>query len=155
LAEVIVASIGLRNVPMLLNMTKDSSLPDRSRLLAGRILGKIALPQLRANLYPIIEIEVDRAYFYYYHAHTVEKHYPDVDLTLLKEALLSDYQSVLDFVMQLLGMAGEIEDCELLSRSIHSKQLKVRGQVIEALEKWCGTKLFRLIHPLICEMSHE
>ena len=35
---------------------------DRSRLLAGKILGRLALPQLRANLIPIITTEIDRAF---------------------------------------------------------------------------------------------
>jgi len=155
LAESIIASMGLRNVPLLLSMTKDSTLPDRCRLLAGRILGKIALPQLRANLYDIIRTETERAYFYYYYANTIQEEYPDLDLDILKNALMSDYHSVLDFIIQLLGTAGEVEDCELLSRSIRSSHLKVRGQVIETLEKTCELRIFRLIHPLVSEMPHE
>lgn len=154
-AEGVIAAMGLRNVPMLLAMTKDLQLPDRCRLLAGRILGKIALPQLRANLYDIIETEVKRAYFYYYHAQTIQKEYPEKDLKILQEALLADYHSVLDFIMQLLGTAGEIEDCELLSRYIRSKQPKVRSQVIETLEKTCEPSIFRLISPLVSDSPHE
>ncbi len=154
-AEELIISMGLRNVPMLLKMTKDSSQPDRCRLLAGRVLGKIALPQLRANLYDIINIEVERAYFYYYHAHNLARDYPKEDLKIIQEALLTDYHSVLDFVIQLLGTAGEVEDCELLSRSLRSKQVKVRSQVVETLEKTCEPHIFRLIQPLVCETPHE
>ncbi len=154
-AEGVISSMGLRNVPMLLAMTKDQQLPDRCRLLAGRILGKIALPQLRANLYGILRTEVERAYFYYYHAQTVQKEHPQLDLKILREALLSDYHSVLDFIMQMLGTAGEIEDSELLSRSIRSKQPKVRSQVVETLEKTCEPAIFRLIAPLVSESPHE
>ena len=82
---------------------------DRSRLLAGKILGRLALPQLRANLIPIITTEIDRAFFYFHHHHTIQSAYPQYDLHVLKDALLTGYHSVIDFIIELLGVAGEIE----------------------------------------------
>lgn len=148
-AEDLVYRIGLRTVPTLLTMTKDVTLTDRQRLLAGRILGRLSLPQLRANLFDIIRQEIDRAYFYFYHAHTIQQAYPNDDLSLLKDVLITDYYSVLDFIIQLLGVSGEVEDEELLARSLRSGSPKVRSQGIEALEKTCETVIFRLLQPLI------
>jgi HEAT repeat protein len=154
-AETVISKIGLRTVPTLLAITKDAAMNDRCRLLAGRILGHLALPQLRANLYEIICSETERANFYYYYNHTIQDRYPEIDLRMLSEALLSGYYSVLDFIIQLLGVAGEIEDCELLSRSLRSRNLKLRSQVVETLEKTCEIKIFRIIQPLVLELPRE
>lgn len=150
--EKIIFQMGLRTVPTLLSIAKDSALNDKCRLLAVRILGRLALPQLRANLLNILSIEIDRAFFYFYHYHTIQNDYPQYDLRVLNDTLLASYHSVLDFIIQLLGIAGEVEDSELLSHSLRSPNPKVRSQVIETLERTCEPHLFRLIQPLVDEM---
>jgi HEAT repeat protein len=153
LTESIIFKMGLRTVPVLLAITKDTTMHDRCRMLAGRILGKLAPPQLRANLYDIISEEIERAYFYFYHHHDVQKQYPE--LKILKDALLNGFHSVIDFIIQLLGAAGSIEDSELLSRSLRSHNQKMRAQAVETLEKACHNKIFRLILPLVSEWPVE
>lgn len=155
LTETIIAQMGLRTIPTLLAITKDTSMHDRCRLLAGRTLGRLALPQLRAHLYSIISVEIERAYFYFYHQHTIQERYPNIDLSLLKDALLSSFHSVQDFIIQILGVAGEIEDCELLSRSLRSPNPKIRSQVMETLEKTCEPVIFRALYPLIADLPYE
>lgn len=148
MVEEVVVSQGLKNVPLLLTLVKERSFHEKARLLAGKALGKLAVYQLRANLAGILKHEIDRAFFYLYHYHTV-------DNSLLKDALKTGYYSVLDFIIQLLGTAGEIEDCELLSRSMRSQNLKIRSQVVETLEKSCEPQIFREIVPLIEESPPE
>ena len=147
-----VYQMGLRNVPTLLSILKDHHLQDQCRLLAGKILGRLALSQLRANLIPIISQEIERAFFYFYHYHTIQEAYPQHKLQVLRDALLTSYHSVMDFIIQLLGVAGEVEDSEILSRSMRSSNPKVRSQVIETLEKTCDTDLFRLLQGLVDEV---
>lgn len=155
LMEAIIAKMGLRTVPMLLSMTKDTTMHDRCRVLSGRTLGRLALPQLRANLYEIIHGEIERAYFYFYHHQIIQEKYPDLNLRILQDALLTGYHSVIDFIIQLLGVAGSIEDCELLSSSLRSRNPKVRSQVVETLERTCDTKIFRLLQPLVSDLPIE
>jgi len=155
LTESIIMKMGLRTVPTLLCITKDISMHDRCRILSGRILGRLALPQLQANLYDIFHEEIERAYFYFYHYQTIQKEYPDLDLRILQDALLTGYHSVIDFIIQLLGVAGSIEDCELLSRSMRSRNPKIRSQVVETLEKTCDPKIFRLLQPLVVDLPLE
>lgn len=152
LVEKIVTKMGLKTVPTLLTIVKDVDLSDNPRLLAGKILGTLSLEQLRANLYPIISNEIERAKFYFFHYHTLETGKEKKKLEVLKSALLTGYHSTLDFTIQLLGVSGEIEDSELLSRSLRSKNPKVRSQVIETLEKTCEPTLFRLLEPLVDEL---
>jgi hypothetical protein len=107
------------------------------------------------HLYEILEKEAERAYFCFYYSHTMQEDYPLFDLHILQDALMTDYHSVLDFIIQLLGVAGELEDGELLSRSLKSHLPKIRGQVLEMLERSCELKIFRMIIPLISDMPKE
>jgi HEAT repeat protein len=155
LTEEVIFKMGLRTVPALLSLTRDTQVPDRCRLLAGRILGRLALPQLRVNLFEIIRQEIERAYFYFYHYHTIQSLNPELDLCMLQDVLITGYHSVLDFIIQILGVAGEVEDEELLSRSLRSRNPKVRSQVVETLEKTCEPQIFRLLQPLVDDIPYE
>lgn len=153
--EEIIVQMGLKIVPLLLSLTKDISLPERARILTGKILGRLALPQLQANLIDILDIEIERAYFYFYFGHTIQKQYPLYDLEMLQSALLTGYQSVIDFIIHLLGAAGSLEDPELLVRALHSRNAKIHSNAIESLEKTCDTRLFNLIAPLVDDLPLE
>ena len=153
--EEIIAQMGLKTVPLLLAMSKDLALPVRARIQAGKILGRLALPQLQANLIDIIDIEIERAYFYFYFGHTIQKQYPLYDLEMLQNALLTGYQSVIDFIIHLLGAAGSLEDPELLVRALHSRNAKIHSHAVESLEKTCDLRIFRLIAPLVDDLPLE
>lgn len=155
LIEEVISKMGLRTVPNLLSTMRDIHIPDRSRLLAGRILGRLSLPQLHANLSDIIRQEIERAYFYFYHYHTIQSLNPSLDLSILQDVLITGYHSVLDFIIQILGVAGEVEDEELLSRSLRSRNPKVRSQVVETLEKTCEPQIFRLLQPLVDDIPYD
>jgi HEAT repeat protein len=153
--ESIIVQMGLKIVPLLLAVTKDIALPERARILAGKLLGRLANAQLQANLIDILDVEIERAYFYFYFGHTIQAQYPLYDLEMLQDALLSGYRSVIDCIIHLLGAAGSIEDPELLVRALHSRNQKVHSQAIESLEKTCDTRIFRLIAPLVDDMPLE
>lgn len=153
--EEVLSKMGLKNIPLLISLLREQSLPHNCRLIAGKVLGRIAVFQLRAQLDTILKPEIERAFFYFYHYHVIQKNNPDQDLSLMEDALRSGYFSVLDFIIQLLGVAGELEDCELLSRSMRSQNLKLRSQVVETLEKTCEPKIFRLLKPLLEEAPVE
>lgn len=153
--EEVIIQMGLKIVPLLLTLTKDIALPERARILAGKILGRLALPQLQANLMDILDIEIERAYFYFYFGHTIQKQYPLYDLEMLQSALLTGYQSVIDFIIHLLGAAGSLEDPELLVRGLHSRNAKIHSHAVESLEKTCALRIFRLVAPLVDDLPLE
>lgn len=153
--EEIIVQMGLKIVPILLTLTKDIALPVRARLLASKILGRLALPQLQANLIDILDIEIERAYFYFYFGHTIQNQYPLYDLEMLQSALLSGYESVIDFIIHLLGAAGSLEDPELLVRALHSRNEKIHSHAVESLEKTCDVRIFKLIAPLVDDLPLE
>ncbi len=154
-AEEIILQMGLKIVPLLLTLTKDVAIPERARILSGKILARLALPQLQAILPEILDIEIDRAYFYFYFAHTIQKQYPLYDLEMLQNALLAGYQSVIDFVIHLLGAAGSLEDPDLLVRALHNRNGKIHAHAIESLERTCDARIFRLIAPLIDDLPMD
>ncbi|OGN56900.1 MAG: hypothetical protein A3D96_07640 [Chlamydiae bacterium RIFCSPHIGHO2_12_FULL_44_59] len=154
-AEKILVKMGLKIVPLLISFTKDIGLPERARVLAGKILGQLALPQLQANLPDILDIEIERAYFYFYFGHTIQKKYPLYDLNMLESALLTGYQSVIDFIIHLLGAAGSSEDPELIVRGLHSRNEKTHSHAVESLEKTCDVRIFKLIAPLLDDLPLE
>lgn len=155
LAEKEIMKIGLKTVPTLLSITKDLKMHERCRILAAKILGRLSLPQLQTNLIEIIEIEIKKAYFYFFHAHLIQKQYPEYDLNLLENALFTGFQSILDFIIHLLGIAGSIEDSDLLVHILRSKNAKAHAHAVEIVERHSNIRIFRQILPLLDDMPFE
>lgn len=143
-------------VPAVLSLLEDPREHDRSRLLAGQVLGKIDLKGLRNQLITVLSEEINHASFYLYYAHQMRKEEEKgLDVKILVDALFSRYHSVMNFIIQLLGVAGELEDCEMLARYLKSGSRKLKGQVVEALEKTTDPRIFRLLLPLIDDVPIE
>jgi hypothetical protein len=153
--EKIITNMGPKTVPKLLSIAKNPEEHPRSRILSGNILGALAPPQLQANLLPILKNEIFRSFFYFYHAHRIQEQHPEFDLANLKEALLLNHQSTIDFIIQILAVSGSIKNGEILSRSLRHPSAKIRSQAIETIEKNCPPNVFDLLEPLICEHSIE
>ena len=153
--EEIIIKMGLRTIPVLISITKDSSMHVRSRILAAKILGALSLPQLQTHLLEIVQQEIMRAYFCFYHAHTIQQQYLEHDLSILIETLLSAFNSIIDFIIHLLGISGAIDDVELLVSSLHSSNQKIHSHAVETIEKTCNPKIFHLLEPLIDDRPVE
>jgi HEAT repeat protein len=153
-SESAIEALGLRTVPLLLTLTKNTTLVDHSRILAVRILSRLALPQLRANLQEVLDQEIERAYFYYTHSHFLKTsiEYASIDLRILLETLTTSYRQVVAFIIYLLGEAGQVEDSELLVRSLTSRHAKVRSQAFETLAKSCSRTTFKQLYPLVTDL---
>lgn len=141
LVEALVVRIGETAVAPLGALLHDDTLHDRSRLLAGRILYKIAhdFPDMTE----LLTKELKRAYFYFYHAHT--------EGVIIPEIIRAEYLSATDLIVQLIGLGGGFEESDLLSRALQSKNPKTRGTALETVEKTCPKKLWQLLKPLIDE----
>lgn len=153
--EQIALKMGKTLSETLLKITRAIRAPDRCRLLAGRILGKIDRRILRKHLYSIVRAEIDRAYFYFYHACEIQRQVPEHDLSVLENALFTGYDSIIDFIIQILGVAGSIEESEVLSHTLRSTNRKIRAQAVESLEKTCEAQIFNLLEPLIDDRRSE
>lgn len=153
--EQIVLKMGYPLSETLLKITCANQAPDRCRLLAGKILGKLDRRMLRKHLYSLVRAEIDRAYFYFYHACEIQRQVPEHDLSVLENALFTGYHSIIDFIIQILGVAGSIEESEVLSHTLRSSNRKIQAQAVESLEKTCETQIFSLLEPLIDDRRPE
>ena len=151
LTQEILSNLDHSILPILLDVVKNISIANSSRILAAQVLGNIAEETFRTHLFEIIQIESERAEMYAQGAISVATLEPNSNYQLLEETLWSGFHSILDFIVHLLGASKEVEDCELLSKLIRSRSVKIRSQVIEALEKSCKPAIFRLLLPLITE----
>ena len=120
----IIVQMGLKIVPLLLRRYERHRAARTGADLGRKNLWASCYAQLQANLIDILDIEIERAYFYFYFGHTIQAQYPLYDLEMLQDALLSGYQSVIDCIIHLLGAAGSIEDPELLVRGAPQPQRK-------------------------------
>jgi hypothetical protein len=48
-----------------------------------------------------------------------------------------------------------LEECEILSYTLHSQNRKIRAQAIESLEKACDARMYSLLEPLINERDPD
>ena len=145
--------MGHQTVPILIASVKNTKLNERCRILAGKILSKLSHSHLKKNLLDIVKIEIEKAYFYFYWANEIGNKYPLYDLSLLKNALFTAFQSIIDFIIHLLGAASLLEDCDLVIKALHSKSDKAHA--IETLEQNIERKLFSNIKPLIDDTPLE
>ena len=149
-AEEAIFQMGTPIIQELLALTKDPSMPDRARILAGKILTRLSPSALQSHLAEILDLEIKRACFYFYFGHTIPQKISNS--SLLENALLTGFQSVIDFIVHLLGAAGSLEDPELIVRSLKSKNEKVQSQAIESLEGSCDETIYSKIAPLLDDL---
>lgn len=138
---------------VLLEILKNRFVHERCRLIAGKILARLKPIILKQQLFEIVNREIERAYFYIYHFETMR--HQEGDLSILLNALETGYHVSIDFVIQLIGTASSLEECEVLSHTLRSRNQKLRAQAVETLQKTCHIKLFSILEPLIDARAFE
>lgn len=147
-AAISALSSGSVSIDTLLELTANTNLDHRARLLCGKALAKLGVKQLRRNLRGIIIPEIKRAQAYFWHAHQI-KQTDDHDLRLVAECMEGSFHHLIDFVIGLLAASGSIEESELITHSLRSHNEKTHSHGVETVEKTCDKKIFRLLEPLI------
>ncbi|MEG0037142.1 MAG: hypothetical protein RSB82_03090 [Victivallaceae bacterium] len=148
-AESIVVNLKKEIIPDLLNILCDEKDNNKARLSAARILGKIDIVLLRKKIHKLVKQEISVAYCHAHHVEMLPKLYPNYDLNLLTNALMTNYRSCVQFIIELLGISGSAENFDVLSRSLNSKNSKIKAQALESLEKSCSSSLYALIEPFM------
>ncbi|MBF5051231.1 Uncharacterized protein CLAVI_000872 [Candidatus Clavichlamydia salmonicola] len=154
LVERIALKLGPSIFNTLLNILQDSCIHDRARLIAALILHKMDHEFLKKYLDQVLKNEINKAYFYIYHESYIQEQYSEHDLELLLNTLKSAYDSVVDFIVQLICISASFSDFEALSSSLKSKQKKIKAQAQESLEKGSSKVILKLLAPLLERKIH-
>jgi ATP/ADP translocase len=148
LIEQMVKQMGKQGNLVLLSLSKNPKHPLVARALAAKILGHTSLHLLHANLEEIVIVEMKNAtiltklLFQLKPGNSAQE-------KLFEKALLSSLEHYVEFIIQILSYAGELEDPELVLRLWREKSPRVQSQLIETLEMTCERKIFRSLQPLL------
>lgn len=147
-----VEKLGAQAVPSLCLILKANSEKEATRLLAAKALKELNIQQLQKEVENLLPLLTQKIFFYFYHAHRIQYPLPEHNLLFLRGALFSRFESLLDFLIQLLTLKSGYEECEVMVRSIKSSNLKIKAAALETLEKmtsfrsWNKIKLFFVHH---------
>lgn len=149
-AEQLILSIGLRSIPGAIAVFRNPSYSYEARSIAARVIAKLAFPQLRVLLPEIIDQEIERAYQYLYdHSVLAASDLTSPGLWVLSRFYVDDQLIILEFILEILALGGQLPDYEMLSSSLRSRSQKMRANAIEALEQACPRATFTRLLPLV------
>jgi HEAT repeat protein len=155
-AERVLLRIGLKSVPSVVSVLRDSRYLYRGRALAARALGKLALPQLEAISDSLIQTEIAQAFrFQHLHRLLEMEESPTPGLSVLSHFYADLRALIVDFILEILTIGGRLPDFELVSSSLRSRNAKERGNAIETIEQGVPRRVFRHLLPLIDGRSVE
>ncbi len=149
--EELVLGLGPKAVPRIIHLLRDPAVAYRSRSLAARALARLALPQLELVVDELIEGSVARAARVADAGSTLERHRTEasVGLLVLRRFYRDSAADLLEFILQLLSLAGRLPDFDLIRASLAFADPKDRANAIETIEQSCPHALFRRLLPLI------
>ncbi|NNE92411.1 MAG: cyclic nucleotide-binding domain-containing protein [Verrucomicrobiales bacterium] len=155
-AESVLEAVGLEGIPMAVSVLRDRSFPFSGRAVAARALGNLSFAQFEDLYLELIFPELELAYRSLYRHYTIS----DVGaekrgVEVLRRLYLDARGRVVDFVLELLSIAGRLPDFELISASLRSSNLKERGNAIETIEQQISIELFQSLLPLIDDRPLE
>jgi len=152
-AAQVIFSIGQRSVPTIVSVFNDPQHSYEARSIAARSLGRLLFPQFEALFPDMIQVEIERAYrFLYYHMvleQSDETVMPSPGIFVLSRFYRDFQWRIIEFVLEILAIGGRLPDYELISSSLNSPNLKVRGNAIETIEQACTRKVFKILLPLV------
>jgi hypothetical protein len=146
--ESVVLGIGLRGVPAIASYLLDPARPYPGRSLAARALASASFTQFE-TIYPgLIEGEITRAYAF------LGRHAQLAGAATIGRSVLSRFygdmpETVIDFILELLGLGGRLQDFESIAASLRSRNSKDRANAIETVEQACPRQTFARLAPLL------
>ncbi|MCB1170996.1 MAG: MFS transporter [Leptospiraceae bacterium] len=147
--EMFARSLGLKSVPAIVAVLGNDSLPHRSRSLAARTLSRLSFAQLDSMVGAIVEKEIQTSYLYLDRAFMLKDTEGSRAINLLGQFYKDMQQITLEFVLELLALAGRIPDYEQIAASLRSANPRTRGDSIETLEQSVPRGVFRMLLPLV------
>tara|TARA_B100000683_G_scaffold221151_1_gene218281 strand:+ start:3184 stop:6285 length:3102 start_codon:yes stop_codon:yes gene_type:complete len=148
--EMFARSLGLKSVPAIVAVLDNDNLPYRSRSLAARTLSHLSFAQLDSMVGDIVDREIATCYLYLDRAYILQHSEDSSPALQLLGQFYQDMQRVtLEFLLELLALAGRIPDYEQIAASLRSANPRTRGDSIETLEQSVHRTVFQKILPLV------
>ncbi len=146
----IILKMGLKSVPMTISAFTEDNYSYATSSLAARVLGELAFPQFESSYPEVIASELEKAYqtLYFHSILSMEKD-KSPGLSVLADFYKKNHEVMLDFILRVLTIGGRLQGYELISNSLRSHNLKIRGDAIETLEQGVDRSTFRLLLPLV------
>lgn len=155
-AEDVILNIGLKSVPSVITILKDSGQSYEARSMAARILSRIAFAQFESIFPQLIDAEIQRAYrFLTDQAILQAEKKPTPGFTVLTGLYRDNREAAVSFILEMLTLGGRLPDFELLRASLRSDNPKERGNAIETIEQGVHRSIFQLLLPLIDSRSFD
>lgn len=155
-AESVLRAIDQRGVPAIVSYLLDASQPYSGRGLAARALARISFAQFESVCPSLIDGEIARAHLSYVQLARLRT--PAGATAPGREVLGRLYRelpdTVIDFVLELLGLGGRLPDFESVTASLRSPNAKDRADAIETIEQACSRATFVGLLPLLDGRAH-
>lgn len=150
-AESVLLGIGSRGVPAIVSYLQEPRHPYPGRGLAARALARVSFTQFEAVFPLLIDAEIGRAYLFH-RRHRLLQADGAAD-SAGREVLRRFYRdipdTVIDFILELLGLGGRLADFESVTASLRSPNPKGRADAIETVEQACSRATFTRLLPLL------
>ncbi|HRW58349.1 MAG TPA: hypothetical protein P5048_01880, partial [Chlamydiales bacterium] len=136
-------------IPALIEIIADPYKSYRMRIYATQLIKNLGNEKLKKMLPKIIDHEIHRSEFYFFHAKTIKRNLPIYDLKLLENSLESSYNAAIHFIIRLILTTAKYRNPSSIIHALYEKNAKAHAQAIETIEKHCPKSLFKRIYLLI------
>jgi MFS family permease len=150
--------MGLQSIPALVTVLVEKRFSYFARSIAGRSLGRLAFAQFKSLEKQLIldEIEVVYKLLHFYKIVSQEQQNNDnSNLPLLSKYFMDKHQVVLEFILEILSIGGNLPSFELMKTSLRSSNSKSRGNAIETIEQSTDQSIFKELLPLLDRRAIE
>ncbi|CAA6806399.1 MAG: Unknown protein [uncultured Sulfurovum sp.] len=147
-----IKGMGLQAIPALVTVLIEKQYTYTVRSIAGRSLGYLAFSQFKDLEKDLILSEIELSYklLYFYHTLASEhKSFKSDELLLLSKYFQDKHQIVLEFILEILSIGGNLPSVELMKTSIRSLNQKVKANAIEIIEQSTEQAIFKMLLPLL------
>ncbi|MEM8988103.1 MAG: MFS transporter, partial [Pseudomonadota bacterium] len=142
--------LGETAIPRLTSVLCDRHYGHQIRSIAARALADLSYAQLTAQIDRLVKEELAQAHRLRLNAERLEQEQIGSDaVAILIQAQNERVARAVDFVLELLALDGKLPNFDLLIVSLHSTNLKVQANALEAIENSVDYETYRCIHGLL------
>lgn len=141
--EVMIVGLGLKTIPTVIHVVRDTSAPYHSRSVAARALSRLAMPQLLLIAGEIVDTELNRARDYVMAYRSLAAAQDGGDgLGVLTRFYHDGAIENLELALELLSLVGQLPDFDLIRASLSVANAKDQANALETIQQTCSRSLY-------------